>query len=101
VLAGAGAGSPANAPSLRLLRAAPVVVQGISFQPAEGVILTLGPGRRAVTRTRADENGSFTAMFNRFALRRCTGYTITAAGTMGSHATLKRPPLTGCLPGRG
>jgi hypothetical protein len=98
VLAGAGATAAPTRASLRLVRQTPVTVRGAGFQPHEGVVLTLWAGRRAVARARAGADGSFVAAFRGTALARCSGFTLTAVGTAGTRAFLKRPFPPACLP---
>lgn len=95
-----GAGARPLTPQLRLIRVHPVTVHGTSFRRAERVKLALettvgGTWKTSVT---ADASGSFDAAFMRAQVSRCTGFTVRAAGSAGSRAVAKRPPLPACMP---
>jgi hypothetical protein len=91
----AGAGG-ATAPALKLVRAKPLTIQGVRFVPGERVTVTLTKLRvRRTRRAAATAAGRFVVRFD-VPLSRC-GATVRAVGSQGSRATLKRPPLPGCM----
>jgi hypothetical protein len=94
VLVPAGAARNQRAPTLRVVDLAPLTVRGTGFVPAEKVRLALRPGRpRAVVRTvSAGPSGSFRAGFGLAAVEPCRGaVVITATGSRGSRASVRRP----------
>jgi len=98
----AGVASAATRPALRLVSANdPMVVKGTGFRAKEHVRVTVkitspaATWRRTATATR---RGQFQATIGLVQLGRCGAFTVTAAGSKGSKATLKHPPLPGCMP---
>jgi hypothetical protein len=99
--ASAAYGGVTTSPSLRLLSSKPFVVQGKGFHKAERVRVTLvANGETQRRTTRASRTGVFQTDFGTVPLGRCGGFSVRAAGTKGSVAALKRPPLPGCIPAR-
>jgi hypothetical protein len=107
VFAGAAiAATPASAdrrPDVRLLDRSPVKIVGRAFAVRERVtvrvIVAGGPRFSTVARTGAA--GRFTAAFPERTIPECAGFGITAVGTKGSRATLRRvaiPPPCGVEP---
>jgi hypothetical protein len=91
---GATAGRRPDA-ALRIVDWTPLTVRGTGFAAGEQVRLTLRTGRpRTVSRTtRAGRSGTFRAAFGLLvALDPCRGtLVVTATGSRGSRATVKRP----------
>jgi hypothetical protein len=87
-------GRTAAPPSLKLVKRAPLQVQGLGFNVRERVRVTAssepaGSTVRAVVRTTA--RGTFTARLGRW--NRCEAVTVKAVGAKGDRATLVvRPP---------
>jgi hypothetical protein len=87
-------GRTAATPSLKLVKRAPLQVQGLGFNVRERVRVTAssepaGSTVRAVVRTTA--GGTFTARLGRW--HRCEAVTVKAVGAKGDRATLVvRPP---------
>jgi hypothetical protein len=105
VLVAGAAGSDAgrSAPHLKLVATAPPVVRGTAFRAHERVRLVLRRrvGEPTIVHARADSAGSFVATFTGVRVNRCGGFSIVAAGSEGSRATLLRPmPLPACSRGR-
>jgi hypothetical protein len=97
VLLGSAAGASAGGsdrPTLRLTRAKPLTVAGSQFVAQERVRVTVSvDGRRAAKRVTAGRRGAFVAGFASLESDRCNGLLVTAMGSQGSQATLKRPGL--------
>ena len=98
---GAGAGGSEGAavgkPALKLAKPVPLTVQGMRFRPGERVRVTVRDvpnGRRKVT---AGPRGGFVVRFAGVVYDRCDGLFVSAVGSQGSRATLKRPQLF-CAP---
>jgi hypothetical protein len=95
------AAQAAEPPSLRLAKLTPLVLQGQRFHHLERVTVTVTVGgehmQRRVTATTA---GGFTAAFGVVPVSRCSTLFARAIGARGAVATLKRPPLPGCMPAR-
>ena len=87
-------GRTAATPSLKLVKRAPLQVQGLGFNVRERVRVTASSETtssrvRAVVRTPA--RGTFTARLGRW--NRCEAVTVKAVGAKGDRATLVvRPP---------
>lgn len=102
-LAGAEAG-PLDAkrptPQLRLVSLTPLDVRGSFFRTRERVRLTLTGADLTRTRLlRASRVGSFTAAFQTVYVHPCSSdLSITAAGALGSRASVKVGPPTDCPP---
>lgn len=82
-------------PSLRLMRARPVIVVGSHFRAGERVTVVAHAARLAVVHARAVD-GAFTARFGVVPMPRCGSTKIVATGSLGSRATvtLERPPCS-------
>jgi hypothetical protein len=103
VVSGAGgrAAVPSN-PRLQLIKAEPPTVRGTAFDAGEHVRLVLRrrAGGPRVTEVVADRSGAFVAIFPGVALGRCARFSIVAAGSRGSRATMHRAARSpGCGPG--
>ena len=95
------AAAPAAVPSLRIADTSPLVVQGRHFRAGERVRVTLvAPALelRLPRRVTASPTGRFTVRFDRPRPGPCLGFTVTAVGSGGSRAVVKRPPLPACMP---
>ena len=91
-----GAGESTSAPSLKLLRAAPLRVAGAHFRPRERVRVTVSFGARRVhTTLTASQSGAFVVGFKSRA-GRCETVTGFALGRAGSRAAFKRGPPPAC-----
>lgn len=96
--AAAGFGSVSQGqPSLRVLERHPLVVQGLSFKPAERVVVVLSARSESRVRVRASASGSFTATFGDAPISRCERFVVRAFGALGSRAALKTFPLPACI----
>jgi hypothetical protein len=87
-------------PHLKLTKTQPLTIRGASFHTRERVRLVLRQASGAVTtnRVRAGRHGRLTTAFAGVQLSRCAGFQVTAHGSAGSRATLRRPPLPACMP---
>jgi hypothetical protein len=95
----AASATAATAPSLRLGTMKPFVVEGRHFKPQERVLVTLtGVRPGAVRHSLATSTGTFRVSFGTVMLGHCSGFSVRAVGSGGSVASLKRPPLPGCMP---
>jgi len=93
------AGADANAGSkLKLVQLHPLVVRGTAFRTGERVRVTVYAKIAHVQKTTASSSGAFRMSFGNVAIGRCSGFRVTAFGSLGSRATLKQPPLPACLP---
>jgi hypothetical protein len=91
----------ARPPSLRFANLAPLVVQGQQFPRLARVSVTVTTGGRKVQRlVRSSTAGAFTTRFGDIVVSRCRAVLVRAATRNGAAATLKRPPLPGCMPER-
>ena len=99
VLILAGVASAATRPALQLASLRPLVVNGSHFRAKERVRVTVTTAsatwKRSTVATRA---GTFGIEIESVPLGRCGGFSVSATGSKGSSATLKRPPLPGCMP---
>jgi hypothetical protein len=77
--------------SLRLFDASPVTVRGTGFRTHERVTVVVARGAPRVRVARAGANGVF-ALKLAIDVNACAGFSVTATGNQGSHATLKRAP---------
>jgi hypothetical protein len=82
--------SVATRPSLRLFDTSPVTMRGTGFRPNERVVV-VASGAPRVHVARAGANGVF-ALKLAIDVNACAGFSVTATGNQGSHATLKRAP---------
>ena len=81
----------AGVPALRAVAMQPLSVQGVRFKPSERVTVRVVVG--ATTRVHvvtASAGGTFRTTFTAVSLPRCSRYVITAHGSRGSSATLRR-----------
>ncbi len=85
-------------PTLALAQSQPLVLVGRNFGPAEAVALTVPARKTSRITLRADRRGSFSLTLRTIAVSRCSGFTVTAIGSRGSRAILKRLPLPACMP---
>jgi hypothetical protein len=83
--------SVATRPSLRLLDTNPVTMRGSGFRPNERVVVVVARGAPRVRVARAGANGVF-ALKLALDVNACAGFSVSATGSQGSHATLKRAP---------
>ena len=94
--------APAGAvgrPTLNTLAMQPVAVHGTRFRPAELVTVRIAAaGSVRVHVVRATASGTFTTTFTAVSLERCAPYFVTARGSRGSTATLRRSPFQDCSP---
>jgi hypothetical protein len=92
----AAASSP---PALRAVTMEPFALHGVRFRPAERITVRVAAaGSIRVHVVRATSTGSFTTTFTAVALERCAPYFVTARGSRGSVATLRRSPFQDCSP---
>ena len=86
-------------PALRAVTMEPLAVHGVRFRPAERITVRVAAaGSVRVHLVRATSTGSFTTTFTAVALERCAPYFVTARGSRGSVATLRRSPFQDCSP---
>jgi hypothetical protein len=79
-------------PTLRLTDTLPLTVTGVGFHGREHVTVVYATTTRRWTHAAvATAAGSFTARFAGVGLNVCAAKSITAAGSMGSHAALVLP----------
>lgn len=84
-------GNTNHPPTLRLVKAKPLIVKGARFEVGERVRLRASSGLRARTGSaRAGAVGSFVETFD-MPYDRCNGLLVTAAGNEGSRARLRIP----------
>jgi|tagenome__1003787_1003787.scaffolds.fasta_scaffold20923269_2 hypothetical protein len=102
VCAGPAASAGEGSPRLTLAHADPFTVHGTAFRPHERVrVVVRAPGGpQRDRRVRAGAHGGFKAVFDDLRWGRCRGVSVTATGSRGSRATLRRPPLPACMPAR-
>ena len=83
----------ARNPTLKLLKTSPVAVRGTGFEPRETLRITVRAGN-GVTRTTAvaDRAGTFAATIRGAVVSRCATLLISATGSVGSRAALRRYP---------
>jgi hypothetical protein len=89
------AAAPADAapqPTIALVRTKPVQVRASGFGPGEVVRVTVRSGILSHTTATADRHGRFDASVRGAVISRCHAFVISAAGTDGSHAVLRRRP---------
>jgi hypothetical protein len=84
-------------PTLRLLSSDPLAVRGENFKPGERVVVRLIERTERSLRVTASERGSFVADFDRIEIGRCETFWLSATGSRGSRAALKRI-APACLP---
>jgi hypothetical protein len=86
-----------------LVSTQPVVrVQGLSFRRHERVKVTVVTSTRHVRHVTASSSGRFTVRFAGVHVGRCGGFSVTAAGSLGSIASahIQRPACMLVAPGR-
>lgn len=89
----------ASPPVLRAVTMEPLAVHGVRFRPAERVTVRVAAaGSVRVHVIRATATGSFTTTFTAVRLERCAPYFVTARGSRGSLASLRRSPFRDCAP---
>jgi hypothetical protein len=77
----------------------PVAVHGARFRPAELVTIRIAAaGSVRVHVVRATSTGTFTTTFTAVSLGHCAPFFVTARGSRGSIATLRRSPFQDCAP---
>jgi hypothetical protein len=98
VAAGAAARTSAAA-HLRLVHVRPLVIDGTGFRARERVrvVLRQSTAEMSTRETRATTAGSFSVTFTGVTLGRCGNFSVIAAGSAGSRATL-HVPLPACMP---
>jgi len=87
-------------PAIRPVKTSPLQARGVRFKPHERVRVRVeSPTITATRRIVVGAGGTFTATFTGVAVDRCLGYSLTAVGSLGDHATwsMKLPP-PGCNP---
>ena len=90
--AAAGGGESGGKPTLKLVRGAPLTLRGAKFVSGERVRVSASSERTSTRRVSASGSGLFVVRFP-FGYDRCNGLLVTAVGSEGSRATLKRPEL--------
>jgi hypothetical protein len=88
----ASGGESGGKPALKLVRGAPLTLRGTRFVSGERVRVSASSGRTSTRRVNANGSGLFVVRFP-FGYDRCNGLLVTAVGSDGSRATLKRPEL--------
>jgi len=89
----------ASPPTLRAVTMEPLAVHGVRFRPAERISVRVAAGGSVrVHVLRATATGSFTTTFTAVKLERCAPYFVTARGSRGSVAVLRRSPFRDCSP---
>jgi len=87
----------ASPPVLSAVTMEPLAVHGVRFRPAERITVRVAAaGSVRVHVIRATMSGSFTTTFTAVKLERCAPYFVTARGSRGSVATLRRSPFRDC-----
>src|SRR5262249_9114967 len=84
--------------TLRLVQVHPLVVRGAHFHHGEQVRVTVYAKITRVKKTTTGSSGGFPTNLGNVPIGRWRGFRATAVATLGSGATLKRPPLPACLP---
>jgi hypothetical protein len=83
-----------GAPVVRAVTMQPFRVRGSNFRPAERVtVRVVVEGAARVHVLRAASTGTFTTTFTAVSIGNCTAYLVTARGSGGSRAMLRRNPL--------
>jgi hypothetical protein len=92
--AGPATSNPAgSSPTLHVLAGYPVAVRGTGFRGRERVVVTALSGRkRVVRRSIASSKGAFKVALPGADAGACVGFSVTAVGSRGSRATIKRSP---------
>lgn len=94
----AAAAGPARQPRLRLAKVAPLVIEGLDFQPLERVQLRVITGEMHFEQeVRASEQGTFRASFDT-RLDRCRASLIATAKGAGGSLARKLLPQVHCPP---
>ncbi|MGB2953389.1 MAG: hypothetical protein WBB74_08340 [Gaiellaceae bacterium] len=88
-----GSSGAATRASLHLLRTNPFTVKGTGFQAREHVVVTAFLHGRKARVVNADGDGGFRVVFGPWKSERCSGYSVTAVGSRGSHASIRFLPL--------
>ena len=93
VTSGAAAtGDRTSRPTLKLTSGTPLRVAGSHFLPGERVRVAAITSRKASKQVVANADGNFVVTLG-IAYDRCNGLIVTAIGSRGSRARLKRPEL--------
>lgn len=93
VLAPHGFAASSQPARLQLLPTEQLAVRGSHFRARERVTLLVVAGTRRATKTTvAGRAGTFTVTLAGFSSSTCAGFAITATGSKGSRAGVKRPP---------
>jgi hypothetical protein len=79
-------------PALKLEGRAPVTIAGTGFAAHERVRLVLHSPRARSRQVTASSSGTFSKAFSGVAVDRCSGFWVSATGSRGSRAVLRRPP---------
>ncbi len=91
----------ASKPSIGLADQSPITVTGRGFEGSERVVVKLvGDGTERRKTVVANQLGRFTVRWPGAALPQCGPYTVSAAGSRGSRAMLRRmqiPPACGIV----
>lgn len=94
-----GVAAAPNAPALRLVSRAPLVVRANGFAARERVRVQVTGDAVAVRRAIATTRGTFVVRFGDILLTRCDTVRVVAIGSRGDRATLKLLPAPACHPG--
>jgi hypothetical protein len=94
LLGGIAIGAPdgTRKATLKMTSGTPVTIRGARFVPGERVRISVSDARTRTRRVTANTAGVFVAEFP-IAFDRCNGLIVSAVGSEGSRATLKRPEL--------
>ena len=91
VLAAVPADATAH-PTIALVKTKPLEVRASGFEPGEAVRVTVRADNLRHTTATAGADGRFDTRVRGAVISRCRALVITAAGTDGSHAVLRRRP---------
>lgn len=89
--ASGGGGVSSGKATLKLVRGAPLTLQGAQFVPGERVRVSAVSEQRQTKRVIANRRGVFVVGFPQVTYDRCNGLIALAVGSRGSRASLKRP----------
>ena len=97
---GQGAGTATRA-AITISSYFPPTIDGRNFHPGEHVVLRaqprLGGLKPFYFKVHARSDGTFVVRLHGYGIDRCTGFTVTATGSRGSHAVVRTPQF-GCPP---
>jgi hypothetical protein len=88
----ANAVSGATEPALHPMDSSALTLRGTGFKRGEHVRVLVVERTRASKSVNASTGGTFVATFAGVSQNRCTGFSATAVGSDGSHASYKRAP---------